>query len=113
MTTYAVLCNRLQRRRPNPTVAPREVKLRCWFFVAGGRFLLHNVAIFCKLHRVFAIHRCINEGYGLRQIFTEQNTDFPHEIVACLYVQTKQNNNVESKMIITFSLSVEVECNCT
>ena len=33
---------------------------------------------FCKLHRdmnrvnVFAIHRCINEGYGLIQIFTEK-----------------------------------------
>ena len=33
----------------------------------------------CKLHRdinrlnVFAIHRCINEGYGLIQIFTEKN----------------------------------------
>ena len=67
-----------QRRMPNQTVAPRQVKLRFWFFVAGGRFVLHNVAIFCKLHRdmnrmnVFAIHRCINEGYGLRQIFTEK-----------------------------------------
>ena len=67
-----------QRRRPNPTVAPREVKLRFWFFAAGCRLLLHNVAFFCKLHRdmnrenVFAIHRCINEGYGLIQIFTEQ-----------------------------------------
>ena len=33
---------------------------------------------FCKLHRdknrvnVFAIHRCINEGYGLIRIFTEK-----------------------------------------
>ena len=66
-------------RRPNPTVAPREVKLRFWFFAAGCRFLLHNVAIFFrKLHHemnrvnVFAIHRCINEGYGLIQIFTEK-----------------------------------------
>ena len=33
---------------------------------------------------VFAINRCINEGYGLIRIFTEKNTDFPHEIVACL-----------------------------
>ena len=33
---------------------------------------------------VFAIHLCINEGYGLIRIFTEKNTDFPHEIVACL-----------------------------
>ena len=32
--------------RPNPTVAPREVKLRFCFFAAGCRFLLHNVAIF-------------------------------------------------------------------
>ena len=24
-----------QRRRPNPTVAPRDVKLRLWFFAAG------------------------------------------------------------------------------
>ena len=29
-----------QRRRPNPTVAPGEVKLRFWFFAAGCRFLL-------------------------------------------------------------------------
>ena len=29
-----------QRRRPNPTVAPREVKLRFCFFAAGCRFLL-------------------------------------------------------------------------
>ena len=33
---------------------------------------------------IFPIHRCINEGYGLIQMFTEKNTDFPHEIVACL-----------------------------
>ena len=34
---------------------------------------------------VFAIHRCINEGYGLiRMDFHGKNTDFPHEIVACL-----------------------------
>ena len=32
--------------RPTPTVAPREVKLRFWFFAAGCRFLLHNVPIF-------------------------------------------------------------------
>ena len=68
-----------QRRRPTPTVAPREVKLRFWFFAAGCRFLLHNVTIFFgKPYRdmnrvnVFAIHRCINEGYGLIQIFTEK-----------------------------------------
>ena len=24
-----------QRRSPNPTVAPRDVKLRLWFFAAG------------------------------------------------------------------------------
>ena len=40
--------------------------------------LLYNVAIFCKLHRdmnrvnVFTIHRCINEGYGLIQLFTDE-----------------------------------------
>ena len=34
--------------------------------------------LFCKLHldmnrvNVFAIHRCINEGYGLVRIFTEK-----------------------------------------
>ena len=68
-----------QRRRPNPTLAPREVKLRFWSLLAGCRFLLHNVVrCFCKVHRdmnhvnVFAIHRCINEGYGLIQIFTEK-----------------------------------------
>ena len=62
----------------NPTGAPREMKLRFWFFAAGCRFLLHNVEIFCNQHRdmsrvnVFAIHRCINEGYGLIRIFTEK-----------------------------------------
>ena len=41
--------------------------------------LCRNVAIFCKLvwygmnrMNVFAIHRCINEGYGLIRIFTEK-----------------------------------------
>ena len=29
-----------QRRRPNPSVAPGEVKLRFWFFAAGCRCLL-------------------------------------------------------------------------
>ena len=33
---------------------------------------------------IFAIHRCINEGYGLIRIFSEKNTDFSHKIVACL-----------------------------
>ena len=68
-----------QRRRPNPTVAPREIKFRFSLFSAGCRFLLHNVEIFfCKLHRdmnrvnIFAIHRCINEGYGLIRIFSEK-----------------------------------------
>ena len=37
-----------------------------------------------KRVNVFAIHRCINEGYGLVRIITEKNTDFPHEIVGCL-----------------------------
>ena len=37
-----------QKRMPNPTVAPRDVKLRFWFFAAGCRFLLHNVSIFGK-----------------------------------------------------------------
>ena len=40
---------------------------------------------FGKLHRdmnrvnVFAIHRCINEGYGLIQIFTEKIRISPRE----------------------------------
>ena len=44
---------------------------------------------FCKLHREtnrvknVAIHRCIDEGYGLID-FHGKNTDSPHEIVACL-----------------------------
>ena len=33
---------------PNPTVAPREVKLRFWLFAAGCRFLFHIVAIFLQ-----------------------------------------------------------------
>ena len=37
-----------QRRMRNPTVAPHEVKLRFWFFAAGCRLLLHNVAIFLQ-----------------------------------------------------------------
>ena len=34
-----------RRRHDNPTVALRKVKLRLWFFAAGCRFVLHNVAI--------------------------------------------------------------------
>ena len=67
-----------QRRRPNLTVAPHEVRLRFWFFAAGCRFLLHVLRFFLQTaldmnrENVFAIHRCINEGYGLIQIFTEK-----------------------------------------
>ena len=59
---------------PNPTVAPCDLKLRFWLLI-----FCYNVAIFCKLVwygmnrvNVFAIHRCINEGYGLIRIFTEK-----------------------------------------
>ena len=38
----------VNQRRPNPTVAPRDVKLRFWFFAAGCRFILQNVAIFLQ-----------------------------------------------------------------
>ena len=74
------------------TVAPRDVKLQFGrdqfleslplavdFYYAMSRF-------FCKLHldtnrvKSVMIHRCIDEGYGLIQIFTEKNTDSPHEI---------------------------------
>ena len=75
---------------PNPTVASRGVKVRVWFFAAGCRFYTMS-HFFCKLHRdmnrvnVFAIHRCINEGYGLIPIFTEKIRISPHDIVACLH----------------------------
>ena len=81
----AILVN---QRRPNPTVAPRDVKLRFWFFAAGCRFILQNIAIFLQTasryerFRDTSMHK--KEGYGLIQIFTKKNTDFPHEIVACL-----------------------------
>ena len=45
---------------------------------------------FCKLRRDtnpvknVAIHRCIDDGYGLIQIFTEKIRIPPQEIVACL-----------------------------
>ena len=67
-----------QRRRPNTTVAQREVKLRFWFLLLAVNFDYTRSRFFCKLHRDmncmngFAIHRCINEGYGLIQIYTEK-----------------------------------------
>ena len=84
-----------QRRRPNPTVAPREVKLRCWFFGAGCRFLLHNVFLQTasryesrERFRDKSMHKCMIRIYT---DFHWKNTDFPHEIVACLLVlQNKQ-----------------------
>ena len=45
-STIDLVNQRLERH--NTTVAPREVKLRFWFFAAGCRFLLHNVAIFLQ-----------------------------------------------------------------
>ena len=65
--------------RPNPTVAPCEVKLQFWFFAAGCRFVLHNVAICLQTasryesrerFRNTSMH--LKEGYGLIQIFTEK-----------------------------------------
>ena len=61
-----------QRRRPNPTVAPCDLKLRCWFFAAMSRFFCKLVWYGMNRVNVFAIHRCINEGYGLIWIFTEK-----------------------------------------
>ena len=69
----AILVN---QRRPNPTVAPRDVKLRFWFFAAGCRFILQNVAIFVQTasryerFRDTSMHK--KEGYGLIQIFTKK-----------------------------------------
>ena len=66
----------VNQRRPNPTVAPRDVKLRFWFFAAGCRFILQNVAIFLQTasryerFRDTSMHK--KEGYGLIQIFTEK-----------------------------------------
>ena len=61
-----------QRRRPNPTVAPCDIKLRFWFFAAMSRFFGKLVWYGMNRVNVFAIHRCINEGYGLIRIFTEK-----------------------------------------
>ena len=66
----------VNQRRPNPTVAPRDVKLRFWFFAAGCRFILQNVAIFLQTasryerFRDTSMHK--KEGYGLIQIFIEK-----------------------------------------
>ena len=66
----------VNQRRPNPTVAPRDVKLRFLFFAAGCRFILQNVAIFLQTasryerFRDTSMHK--KEGYGLIQIFTEK-----------------------------------------
>ena len=59
-----------QRRRPNPTVAPREVKQSSDFgsLLLVVDFYYTMSRFFGKLHRdlnrvnVFAINRCINEG---------------------------------------------------
>ena len=92
-----------ERCRPNPTVAPREVKapflvLCCWLSI----FI--SVAIFLQTaspyHRVnvFAIHRCINEGYGFDTDFHGKNTDFPQEIMACLIWWQKESHNRSGKI---------------
>ena len=65
-------CRVNQRRRPNPTVAPCDLKLRFWFFAAMSRFFCKLVWYGMNRVNVFAIHRCINEGYGLLRIFTEK-----------------------------------------
>ena len=59
-----------QRRRPNPTVAPCDLKLRFWLFAVMSRFFGKLVWYCLNRVNVFAIHRCINEGYGLIRIFT-------------------------------------------
>ena len=83
-----------QRRRPNPTVAPREVKLRFWLFAAGCRFLLgrptqcrnffvNSIAIWIA----WTFSLCTSMHNWRLRIDTDfhwKNTDFPHEIVACL-----------------------------
>ena len=62
-----------QRRRPTPTVAPREVKLRFWFFAAGCRFLLHNVTIFLA-NRIESRERVRDKSMHKRRIRID--TDF-------------------------------------
>ena len=80
-----------QRRRPNPIVAPREVSSGVGSLLLVVDFYYTMSRFFGKLHRdmnlvnVFAIHRCINEGYRSIQIFIEQIRITPHEIVACLH----------------------------
>ena len=88
-----------QRRRPNPTVAPREVKLRFWFFAAGCRFLLHHVAIFWQTaSRYESRERFRDKSMHKWRIRTDTdfhwtNTDFPHEIVACLVLPHRVRQN--------------------
>ena len=66
----------VNQRRPNPTVAPRDVKPRFCVFAAGCRFILKNVAIFLQTalryerFRDTSMHK--KEGYGLIQILTEK-----------------------------------------
>ena len=78
-----------QMRRPNATGAPRSdfgsLLQAVDFFLTMSRF-------FCKLHHdmnrvnVFAIHRCINEGYGLVRIFTEKIRISPRKLWrVCLF----------------------------
>ena len=81
-----------QSRRPNPTVAPREVKLRFWFFAASCRFLLTMARFFCITASRYESREHFRDTsmHKLRiRIDTDfhwKNTDFPHEIVACLYM---------------------------
>ena len=80
-----------QRRRPSPnlTVAPREVKLRFWC-AAGCRFLLHDVAICLQTASRYESRECFRDKsmhkwrIRIDTDFHWKNTDFPHEIVACL-----------------------------
>ena len=82
----------LVNQRPDLTIAPREVKLRFWFFAAGCRFLLHNVAIFLQTaSRYESRERFCDTSMHKGRIridtdFHWKNTDFPHKIVACLHV---------------------------
>ena len=52
----------VNQRRPNPTVAPRDVKLHFGSLLLAVDLYYKMSRFFCKLHRdinVFAIHRCI------------------------------------------------------
>ena len=84
-----------QRRRSNPTLASREVKLRFWSLLAGCRFLLHNVAMFLQTASRYESRERIRDTsmhkwrIRIDTDFHWKNTDFPHEIVACLIIPVR------------------------